>query len=128
MNSPEGAKTKKTHSTPSSEELTGLEKRLLQEKARAALQKRREAQRKHDAKKRKRFQEAFALSREEDALRKLKLGEAVIASGADQLDPAIVCGLLIEIAESLTPERAEFFKEQGLKCFADRKAQREAKK
>lgn len=104
------------------------EKRLAQLKAKAALEKRRKKTRETAAKKKEQFQSALALSRQADAHRKIELGGVVIAAGADKLDPAVLCGLLLVATQGMTKERSEQLREMGLNHFEKRKAKREGSK
>lgn len=109
------------------ERMEEAEKKLLQLKAQAALKKRREKRKVAEAQKRQKFAEAFALTRQEDAHRKIELGGVVIAAGADNLDPAELCGLLLLALRQITPDRLPELREVGLAHFEARKAAREQK-
>lgn len=109
------------------ERMNDAEKRFLQLKAQAALKKRREKNKIALAEKRKKLADAFALSRQEDAHRKIELGGVVIAAGADNLDPALLCGILLAAQDNLTPENRGRLKELGLAHFETRKAARQEK-
>ena len=109
------------------ERMEEAEKKLLQLKAQAALKKRREKRKVAEAQKRQKLAEAFALTRQEDAHRKIELGGVVIAAGADNLDPAELCGLLLLALRQITPDRLPELREVGLAHFEARKAAREQK-
>ena len=63
-----------------------------------------------------------ALFRQADAHRKIELGGVVIASGADKLDPAELCGLLLMALRHLNPDKLLQLKEMGLQHFEIRKS------
>ena len=128
-NSKKGTKTKdKAPAKLTTEDKVALAaKRLAQLKAKAALEKRRQKVKETAARKREQFQAAMALSRQADAHRKIELGGVVIAAGADKLDPAVLCGLLLVATQGMTKERSEQLREMGLNHFEKRKATREKK-
>ncbi|MBQ4853099.1 conjugal transfer protein TraD [Rhodanobacter sp. B2A1Ga4] len=61
-------------------------------------------------------------TRKADAHRKIKLGGLVIAAGADDLDPAVIVGLLLAGLEytAREPENLRRIQEQGIAHLADR--------
>ena len=107
--------------------LAATEQRLVQLKAKAALHKRREKSRALAEAKRQKFNEAVALTRQEDAHRKIEMGGVVIAAGGDKLDPAELCGALLAYLERRTKEAAAVDKENGIKHLEARKAARGGK-
>lgn len=109
------------------DKVAAAEKRLAQLKARAALEKRRKKSKELEAEKKKRLNDAFAISRQADAHRKIELGGVVIAAGADKFDPAVLCGLLLVAREGLNAEKMAQLRERGLKHFESRKASRGVK-
>lgn len=100
--------------------------RLLQLKARQRLFEQAEKARTRKAEKRSQAQSIAALLRSQDAHRKIQLGGVVIAAGADDLDPAELCGWLLSLLahRSSKPETVAAMRERGLKWFADREAAR----
>lgn len=104
------------------EKIQEAEARLQQLKAQEALKRKRDACRRRKVERRERLRAAVALTRDEDAHRKIQLGGVVIAAGMDGLDPAELCGLLLAARGALTPERRAALRETGLKHFAARKA------
>lgn len=106
------------------EKVTEAEQRLAQLRAQANLKKKREKAAKAKAQRRERLAQAYALTRQQDAHRKIELGGVVIAAGADHLDPAELCGLLLVSLRQLTPEKAAQLREMGLTHFEARKASR----
>lgn len=64
-----------------------------------------------------------AKTRRADAHRKIKLGGLVIASGAGELDPAVVVGLLLAGLEYTTrePENLRRIQERGIAHLSARK-------
>ena len=106
------------------EKVTEAEQRLAQLRAQANLKKKREKAAKAKAQRRERLAQAYALTRQQDAHRKIELGGVVIAAGADHLDPAELCGLLLVSLKQLTPEKATALREMGLTHFEARKATR----
>ncbi|WP_230079283.1 conjugal transfer protein TraD [Xanthomonas oryzae] len=99
----------------------------MQLKAQEKLKLQREKKRAAEADKRKKLAEAWQLTREQDAHRKIQLGGVVIAAGADRMDPAELCGILLMALRNLTPDRLPALKEMGLQHFQTRKAAREDK-
>lgn len=106
------------------EQMADTEKRLLQLKAKANLQKRREKSKQLKAAKKDQFDAALKLTREQDAHRKIELGGVVIASGADHLDVAELCGALLAYLERRNDLFAASLKERGLAHFEARKEAR----
>lgn len=110
--------------------IEALEKQLQDTARKIALRKLQEKAREEKAEAKKRAMEkaekkkALAnLFRQVDAHRKIVLGGIVIASGADDLDPAVICGVLLW-ANSIGGEKLDSFKETGLKHFEERKQER----
>lgn len=112
---------------PLDERIQDAEKRLLQLKAQEKLKQQREKKKAAQVEKRRKLAEAWQLTREQDAHRKIQLGGVVIAAGADHLDPAELCGILLVALRNLTPAQLPALKEKGLAHFANRKAAKEAK-
>lgn len=110
------------------EKMEEAAKKLQQLKAQANLQKRRERTKQAAKEKRQRLADALAISRQEDAHRKIELGGVVIAAGADGLDPAELCGALLAYIERRTTDAGAQFRERGLAHFEARKAARRPKK
>ena len=106
------------------EKMKDAERRLTELRAQANLKKKREKAQAAKAQRRKKLAEAFAITRQQDAHRKIELGGVVIAAGADHLDPAELCGLLLVSLQQLTPEKAAQLREMGLTHFEARKAAR----
>ena len=109
------------------ERMADTEKRLLQLKAKANLQKRREKSKQLRAAKKEQFDTALKLSREQDAHRKIELGGVVIAAGADHLDIAELCGALLAYLERRNDEFAARLQDRGLAHFEARKSARASK-
>ncbi|RXE36782.1 conjugal transfer protein TraD [Xanthomonas perforans] len=103
------------------ERIKQTEKHLLQLKAQEKLKVQKEKSRAAAALKRQQFDEAWKLTREKDAHRKIQLGGVVIAAGADHMDPAELCGVLLVALRNLTPDKLPALKEMGLQHFAARK-------
>lgn len=100
--------------------------RLTQLKARQRLQEQAEKARTKRAEKREQARSIATLLRSADAHRKITLGGVVIAAGADDLDPAELCGWLLSLLAHRTskPETVAAMRERGLKWFAERDAKR----
>ena len=106
------------------EKVKSAEDRLAALRIEVNKKKRQEKLAAAKAERRKKFAEAYALTRQGDAHRKIELGGVVIAAGADHLDPAELCGLLLLAMKQTTPERLEWARKQGLDHFEARKAAR----
>jgi uncharacterized protein YlxP (DUF503 family) len=111
---------------PLDERIKNAEQRLIKLKAAEKLKEQREKRRIAQAEKRERLNQAIALTREQDAHRKIVLGGVVIAAGADQMDPAELCGVLLMALRNLTPEKMAALREMGLQHFEQRSAERKA--
>lgn len=100
--------------------------RLAQLKARQRLQEQAEKARARKIEKRQQAQTIAGLLRSADAHRKIELGGVVIAAGADQTDPAELCGWLLSVMaqRASKPEAAAAMRERGLRHFESRKALR----
>ncbi|WDJ99125.1 conjugal transfer protein TraD [Xanthomonas campestris pv. incanae] len=109
------------------ERIKQTEKHLLQLKAQEKLKAQKEKSRAAAALKRQQFDEAWKLTREKDAHRKIQLGGVVIAAGADHMDPAELCGVLLLALRNLTPDKLPALKEMGLQHFQERKNVKEDK-
>ncbi len=109
---------------PLDERIKNAEKHLLQLKAQEKLKVQKEKTKAAVAQKRQQFAEARKIAREEDAHRKIQLGGVVIAAGADQMDPAELCGVLLVALRNLTPDKLPALREMGLQHFEARKAAR----
>ncbi len=111
-------------SKPLPEKIEDVARRLAQLKARQRLQEQAEKARARKAEKRQQAQTLAGLLRSADAHRKIELGGVVIAAGADQLDPAELCGwlLMVIVQRASKPEAAAAMRERGLLHFASRKA------
>ena len=94
---------------PLSERIKATEQKLLQLKAQEKMKQNRERQR------------VAKRTRQEDAHRKIALGGVVIAAGADHLDPAELCGLLLYALETTDLAQYPTFKKMGLDHFESRK-------
>ena len=103
------------------------DKRARQLKAQLNLKKKRERMREANAQERIRLAQAKSWTRQKDAHRKIELGGVVIAAGADQMDPAELCGLLLVALRNLTPDRLPALKEIGVSHFEARKPARAKK-
>ncbi|APO91532.1 conjugal transfer protein TraD [Xanthomonas euvesicatoria pv. euvesicatoria] len=110
---------------PLSERIKETEKHLLQLKAQEKLKIQKEKSRAAAVEKRQQFAEAWKLTREKDAHRKIQLGGIVIAVGADKLDPAELCGLLLTALRNLPADRLPALKEIGISYFEARKTARQ---
>ncbi len=106
------------------EQIEKVAQRLLQLKAQKRLREQAEKARARKAEKRQQAQTLAGLLRSADAHRKIELGGVVIAAGADQLDPAELCGWLLSVMaqRASKPEAAAAMRERGLLHFASRKA------
>ncbi|MCC8472350.1 conjugal transfer protein TraD [Xanthomonas phaseoli] len=100
---------------------------MLQLKAQEKLKAQKEKSRAAAALKRQQFGEALKLTREKDAHRKIQLGGVVIAAGADHMDPAELCGVLLVALRNLTPDKMPALKEMGLQHLEMRKSVRDSK-
>lgn len=107
---------------PLDERIQDAEKRLLQLKAQEKLKQQREKKRAAQVEKRRKLAEAWQLTREQDAHRKIQLGGVVIAAGADRMDPAELCGILLVALRNLTPDKLPGLRSMGLAHFEARKA------
>ncbi|MBS1840649.1 MAG: conjugal transfer protein TraD [Acidobacteria bacterium] len=96
--------------------------RLSQLQARARLIEQAEKARTRKQEKRERAKSLASLMRTADAHRKIVLGGIVIAAGADNLDPAELCGWLLAsiIQSGRSTELAAQARERGLQHFASR--------
>ncbi|UKE50058.1 conjugal transfer protein TraD [Xanthomonas translucens] len=112
---------------PLNERIQSAEKRLVQLKAQEKLKAQREKRLAVAAEKRQKFVEALKLTREQDAHRKIQLGGVVIAAGADHMDPAELCGVLLVALKNLTPDKLPALREVGLQHFQARKTAKEGK-
>lgn len=99
---------------------------LAQLKARQRLADQAEKARARKQAKREQAKTLAGLLRSADAHRKITLGGVVIAAGADDLDPAELCGWLLAVMAQRAgkPETAPAMRERGLRHFADRDAAR----
>jgi len=111
---------------PLDERIQDAEKRLLQLKAQEKLKQQREKKKAAQVEKRRKLAEAWQLTREQDAHRKIQLGGVVIAAGADLLDPAELCGVLLVALRNLTPDKLPMLKEMGLQHFEARRTAKAA--
>ncbi|CAO3299764.1 MULTISPECIES: conjugal transfer protein TraD [Stenotrophomonas maltophilia group] len=109
------------------ERAADADKRARQLKAQLNLKNKRERTREANAQKRVRLAQAVNWTRQKDAHRKIELGGVVIAAGADQMDPAELCGLLLVALRNLTPDRLPALKEIGVSHFEAREAARAKK-
>jgi hypothetical protein len=98
--------------------------RLAQLKAQQRLREQAEKARARKAERRQQAADIAALLRTADAHRKIELGGVVIAAGADQLDPAELCGWLLSVMvqRSSKPDSVIAMRERGIKHFQNRKA------
>ena len=98
--------------------------RLAQLQARQRLQEQVEKTRAREQAKRDQAKTLAGLLRSADAHRKIELGGVVIAAGADDLDPAELCGwlLAIMVQRASKPEAVAAMRERGLLRFAERAA------
>lgn len=110
---------------PLGERIESTELKLSQLKARQRLAAQATKAREQRAERRARAKTLAGLLRSADAHRKIVLGGVVIAAGADDLDPAELCGWLLAVLaqRSTHPERCEPMREAGLRRFSDRQAQ-----
>lgn len=108
------------------EKIEATARRLAQLKAQQRLNEQAEKARARKAEKRQQAASIAALLRSADAHRKIELGGVVIAAGADQLDPAELCGWLLSVMAQRAnkPEAATTMRERGLQHFENRKALR----
>lgn len=58
--------------------------------------------------------------RRHDAHRKIELGGVVVAAGADNLDPAALCGLILEALDQASPQRLQEARARGHAHFEHR--------
>lgn len=100
--------------------------RLTQLQARQRLQLQAEKARARKKEKREQVKTLAALLRMADAHRKITLGGVVIAAGADDLDPAELCGWLLAVMSQRVckPEMIAAMRERGLLLFAERQQSR----
>ncbi|WP_395136411.1 conjugal transfer protein TraD [Stenotrophomonas geniculata] len=98
------------------------DKHARQLKAQLNLKKKRERMRVAKGQERARLAQAVNWTRQKDAHRKIELGGVVIAAGADQMDPAELCGLLLVALRNLTPEKLPALRQMGLTHFEARKS------
>lgn len=103
--------------------------RLDQLRARARLREQAAQARTRKIEKRAKAKTLAGLLRSADAHRKILLGGVVIAAGADDLDPAELCGWLLAVVKQRAsqPGQADTMKEHGLRHFEAREATREAR-
>ncbi|MBF9173183.1 conjugal transfer protein TraD [Xanthomonas campestris pv. campestris] len=106
------------------ERAADADKRARQLKAQLNLKDKRERVRVAKAEDRKRLAQAMKWTRQKDAHRKIELGGVVIAAGADQMDPAELCGLLLLAIRNLDPHRLPALREIGIRHFDSRRTQR----
>lgn len=108
------------------EQIGATAARLAQLQARQRLTERADKARQRKREKRERAKELAGLLRSADAHRKIGLGGVVIAAGADDLDPAELCGwlLLVMTQRASKPETATNMRERGLRHFAEREEAR----
>ncbi|CEM59263.1 conjugal transfer protein TraD [Xanthomonas campestris] len=103
------------------ERAADADKRARQLKAQLNLKNKRERTREANAQERKQLAQAMKWTRQKDAHRKIELGGVVIAAGADQMDPAELCGLLLVALRNLAPEKLPALRQIGLTHFEARK-------
>jgi hypothetical protein len=103
--------------------------RLAQLQARQRLTEQVEKSRARRHANRERAKTLAGLLRSADAHRKITLGGVVIAAGADDLDPAELCGWLLSIMaqRASKPEVTAAMRERGLLRFAEREAAKTAR-
>jgi hypothetical protein len=107
---------------PLTERIESTQLKLSQLRARQRLSEQVAKTRERRAEQRARAKTLAGLLRSADAHRKIVLGGVVIAAGADDLDPAELCGWLLAVMaqRSTHPERAEPMREAGLRWFEGR--------
>lgn len=100
--------------------------RLDQLRARVRLVEQAEKARARKLAKRERAKTLAALLRSADAHRKIVLGGVVIAAGADDLDPAELCGWLLSamVERKANPTATVGMREAGLQHFESRERDR----
>lgn len=98
--------------------------RLAQLQARQRLIDQAEKSRARKLAKREQAKTLACLLRSADAHRKITLGGVVIAAGADDLDPAELCGWLLAVVAQRASKSdvAASMRERGLQWFAERDA------
>ena len=111
---------------PLPEQIDATAARLSQLQARQRLAEQVEKARARKREKRQQATELAGLLRSQDARRKIELGGVVIAAGADDLDPAELCGWLLAVLSQRAskPETASAMRERGLRHFAEREQAR----
>lgn len=109
------------------EKLAKMVDALAKEQAKLLLAEKAEQRKQAKAAAAERRKERAALFRSADAHRKIVLGGLVIASGADDWDPAEIVGALLLVGEQLAqhPERREKLREKGIEHLEARKAARQ---
>ncbi len=112
---------------PLGERIELISVRLAQLKAQQRLSEQAERARTHRMEKRERAKSLAALLRSADAHRKIALGGVVIAAGADDMDPAELCGVLLDGLSRMnqSPTVRLTLKKRGLEHLEVRKAARD---
>jgi hypothetical protein len=107
---------------PLAERIGTTQLKLSQLRARQRLSEQVAKARERRAERRARAKTLAGLLRSADAHRKIVLGGVVIAAGADDVDPAELCGWLLAVVakRASDPQAANAMKEAGLQCFAER--------
>ena len=108
------------------EKIDAAAARLAQLQARQKLTAQAVKARERKHAQRERAKELAGLLRSADAHRKIRLGGVVIAAGADDIDPAELCGWLLVILSQRgsKPDTASAMRERGLRHFAEREQAR----
>lgn len=108
------------------ERIQATQAQLAQLQARQRLEAQAEKARQRKREKREQAKSLAGLLRSADAHRKITLGGVVIAAGADDLDPAELCGWLLAVLaqRAAKPDAAPAMRERGLRHFAERDAAR----
>jgi hypothetical protein len=108
------------------EQIEAASTRLVQLQVRQRMHEQAEKARSRKMAKRDQAKTVAALLRSADAHRKITLGGVVIAAGADNLDPAELCGWLLAVMaqRASKPGTTDAMRERGLQTFADREARR----
>lgn len=104
------------------EQIDAAATRLAQLQARQKLAAQAQKARERKQAQRERARTLAELLRSADAHRKIQLGGVVIASGAQDLDPAELCGwlLAVMVQRGAKPETAAAMREKGLRHFDER--------
>lgn len=111
---------------PLADRITEAAARLDQLRARERLRAQAAQARARKLEKRDKAKTLAGLLRSADAHRKIVLGGVVIAAGADDLDPAELCGWLLAVVKQRAsqPGQADTMKENGLRRFEAQEAAR----